>query len=263
MKLDVLTKTIPTLIANGKIRTVLEECKNRLYSKKTQSKIRTILLVAKKGEIKEIIQEAQQRVYSSATSLILRRDLSKPLKPPAAKQPITVRPIRDSDLSRIMKERPRRYPVLRANIPTCYVAESTDGQLCYMQWLIGPDEQRRLRPYFKGELKELLADEVLLEFAYTFEKFRGQGVMAAAMATIAEQRIPAGARWALTYVKDDNVASLKGCAKAGFRPYMMREEQWRFFRLRQSFRLLSEGARYSFEQEPPPEVKPASGDVGW
>jgi hypothetical protein len=27
-----------------------------------------------------------------------------------------------------------------------------------------------------------------------------------------------------------------------------REEQWRFFRLRQSFRLLHEGARYSFEQ---------------
>jgi len=37
----------------------------------------------------------------------------------------------------------------------------------------------------------------------------------------------------------------------GLRPYMMREEQWRFFRLRQSFRLLPEGARYSFEQEPP------------
>jgi hypothetical protein len=34
-----------------------------------------------------------------------------------------------------------------------------------------------------------------------------------------------------------------------------REEQWRFFRLRQSFRLLHEGARYSFEQAPPPEMK--------
>jgi len=220
------------------------------------ARIRTIWLVAKRGEITEIIQGAQQRVYSNSTSLVLRRDLSKPLKPPSSKQPITVRPIRDSDLSRIVKERPRRYSVLRANIPTCYVAESTDGQLCYMQWLIAPDEQQRLKPYIKGELRELLPEEVLLEFAYTFEKFRGQGVMPAAMATIAEQGMCDGARWAITYVKEDNIASLKGCSKAGFRPYMMCEAQWRFFRFRQSFRLLPEGARYSFEQEPPPDVKP-------
>jgi GNAT superfamily N-acetyltransferase len=213
--------------------------------------ITTVLLVAKHGEIQAIIQEAWQRLYSRSTSLILRRDLSKPISAPSAKQPITVRPMHDSDLSRIMKERPRRYPVLSANIPTCYVAESTDGQLCYMQWLIGPDEQPRLKPYVKGELKELRPDEALLEFAYTFEKFRGQGVMAAAMATIAEQGLGAGARWALTYVKCDNIASLKGCAKAGFRPYMMREERWRFFRLRQSFRLLPDGARYAFEHDAP------------
>jgi hypothetical protein len=218
--------------------------------------LRTMLLVARRGEIKEIVQGARQRVYSRSTSLILRRDLSKPLKPPSSKQPITVRPIRDGDLSRIMAERPRRYSVLRAKIPTCYVAESADGELCYMQWLTGPAQQRRLNRYITGEPKELLADEVLLEFAYTFDKFRGQGVMPAAMATIAEQGLRAGARWALTYVNDDNIASLKGCAKAGFRPYMVREEQWRFFRVRQSFRVLPEGARYSFEQEPPPEMKP-------
>ena len=44
----------------------------------------------------------------------------------------------------------------------------------------------------KGELKALRPDEALLEFAYTFEKFRGQGVIAAAMATIAEQGLGAG-----------------------------------------------------------------------
>jgi hypothetical protein len=73
--------------------------------------------------------------------------------------------------------------------------------------------------------------------------------MAAAMAEIAEQGLLLGARWALTYVKHDNVASLKGCAHAGFRPYMMRSESWRGFHLRQSFRGLAEGTLYPFECE--------------
>ena len=44
------------------------------------TKIRTVLLVLKRGEFKEIAEEGRQRAYSSANSLILRRDLSKPLK---------------------------------------------------------------------------------------------------------------------------------------------------------------------------------------
>src|SRR6267154_463251 len=139
----------------------------------TLTKLRTLLMVIKRGETREVVEELQERVYSDSASMILRRDLSKPLKPPAAKLPITVRPMRESDLPRIIRERPRRYPVLLANIPTCYIAESDDGQICYMQWLVGPQDQGRLEPYFKGELKKLRADEVLLEFAYTFEKFRG------------------------------------------------------------------------------------------
>ena len=225
---------------------------------------RTILLVARGGETKEIIKEAWRRVYSNGASYILRRDLFEPLTPPVAKVPITVRAVRDSDMSRILKERPRRYSVLRANIPTCYIAESPDGQLCYMQWLIAPAEQMRFRRYFSGELKNLRDDEVLLEFAYTFEKFRGQGVMAAAMAKIAEQNISQGARWALTSVRDDNLASLKGCKNAGFRPYMYRTEQWRLFHLKQSFKILTEGALYLFETKPaesPAENKSLTVDV--
>lgn len=225
---------------------------------------RTLLLVARGGETKEIIKEAWRRLYSNGASYILRRDLFEPLKPPIAKLAITVRPVRDSDMSRILKERPRRYSVLRANIPTCYIAESPDGQLCYMQWLIAPAEQMRFRSYFCGELKNLRDDEQLLEFAYTFEKFRGQGVMAAAMAKIAEQNISKGARWALTFVREDNLASLKGCKNAGFRPYMYRTEQWRLFHLKQSFKMLPERSLYPFEAKPaelPAEMKSLTGDV--
>jgi hypothetical protein len=200
------------------------------------------------GEGPEMVRELVNRVHSDEASYILRRDLTVPLEPrPVAKIPFQVRPLRPGDLPQIIAERPRRLPVLTADIPTCYVATTGDGSICYMQWLVGADQQDRLRPYFKGELLGYSKDTVLLEFAYTFERFRGGGVMGAAMAEIAERGLKSKARWALTYVKDDNVASLKGCAKAGFRPYMFRTESWRALRLRQSFRTLEPESRYPFE----------------
>ncbi len=209
---------------------------------------KTTFLMIRNGEVPEMLRELVNRVHSNEASYILRRDLSVPLaRRPAARIPFHIRPLEPRDLPQIIAERPRRLPVLKANIPTCYVAAAEDGSICYMQWLVSSDQQNRLRPYFKGELARYDKDSVLLEFAYTFQRFRGCGIMGAAMAEITEQAIPMGARWALTYVKQDNIASLKGCAHAGFRPYMVRTEIWRGFRLHQSFRELEPDARYPFE----------------
>ncbi|MBF6570439.1 MAG: hypothetical protein IVW54_16355 [Candidatus Binataceae bacterium] len=138
-------------------------------------------------------------------------------------------------------------PVLVSGIPTCYVATTNDGDLCYVQWLIISTGQELIRPFFKGQLKFFPADTVLLEFAYTFERFRGLGIMSAAMAQIAERGIELGARSAITYVAHRNIASLKGCARAGFLPFMLRYEKWRAFRLSQKFTNLPDGFSYPFE----------------
>jgi len=53
--------------------------------------------------------------------------------------------------------------------------------------------------------------------------------MAAAMARIAERADQFGARWVLTFVDEGNAASLKGCARAGFVPYLRRHERFRLF----------------------------------
>jgi hypothetical protein len=212
MKLDVLTKTIPTLIANGKIRTVLEECKNRLYSKKTQ--------------------------------LLLRRDLTVPLaKRPQSKIPIRIRELDEADIPKIIAPVAERMPAIRG-LRTCYLAVTDENDICYMQWLID-SSQNHLRPRVVG--LTLQPDEMLLEWAYTFEKYRNLGIMASAMAQIAEQGASAGARWALTLVDEDNIASLKGCRNAGFRPYKLHEERWRVMRQQLMYTPLQSDALYSFE----------------
>jgi len=94
------------------------------------------------------------------------------------------------DFPSIVAERPRRLPVLLDNIPGGYVAVTEAGELAFMIWLIFSREWPRFERHFKGEIAApLKADECMLEFAYTFEKFRGRGVMGAAMIMIAEEAV--------------------------------------------------------------------------
>jgi RimJ/RimL family protein N-acetyltransferase len=60
------------------------------------------------------------------------------------------------------------------------------------------------------------------------------------MAQIAERADQFGARCVVTFVDEGNAASLKGCARAGFVPYLRRQEQFRLFRRRVSFTPLTE-----------------------
>ena len=199
------------------------------------------LLVVRSGKIAKLARELVKRVFSNSESYLLRRDLTVPFQAQAPKQPIEVRPISDSDIPAILSARPGRLLILKANIPTCYLGVTDRGEISYMQWLIGQGDLDRFRPFFDGELRNLRKDEVLLEFAYTFEQFRGQKIMPAAMAAIAEKGLLTGARYAVTYVQKDNIAALKGCASAGFAPYMIRNERWRIFSFKESFSNLPDG----------------------
>ena len=199
------------------------------------------LLVVRSGKIAKLARELVKRVFSNSESYLLRRDLTVPFQAQAPKQPIEVRPISDSDIPAILSARPGRLLILKANIPTCYLGVTDRGEISYMQWLIGQGDLDRFRPFFDGELRNLRKDEVLLEFAYTFEQFRGQKIMPAAMAAIAEKGLLTGARYAVTYVQKDNIAALKGCAAAGFAPYMIRNERWRIFSFKESFSNLPDG----------------------
>lgn len=203
--------------------------------------VQRFLLVVRSGKFAKLARELRKRVFSNSESYLLRRDLTVPFHAPAPKQPIEVRAICDSDIPAILSARPGRLLILQANIPTCYLGITSSGEISYMQWLIGQTDLERFRPFFDGELRDLRKDEVLLEFAYTFEQFRGQKIMPAAMAAIAEKGLLSGARYAVTYVQKDNIAALKGCAAAGFSPYLIRDEQWRIFSFKESFRSLPDG----------------------
>ncbi|NKE48448.1 GNAT family N-acetyltransferase [Roseomonas frigidaquae] len=193
-------------------------------------------------------------LYEQRVAYGLRRDLEIPLVPPQAKIPIRIREMQDKDLPALFdgiesgmsrKERVEmltRRAHLEAAIPTCYVAEDErNGAPCYFQWLMGPQQNARIQAFFPpGIFPVLRADEALLENAYTPVAYRGNGIMSAAMALIAERAATLGCRYVITFVEKDNIASLKGCKRSGFAPYLERAESRFLFNLirRRRFRAL-------------------------
>lgn len=186
------------------------------------------------------------RMYSDSTSIGLRRDLNIPFTGPAAKIPITVRPLAPTDdLSALNSEpglsadeafwRLGQRRLLQSGLQTCYVAIAPEGKPCYMQWVIPAPENDRLRSVFGNLYPVLKPDEALLEGAYTPEAYRGKGIMGAAMAQVAARAADWGSRWVITFVDEQNQASFKGCLRAGFTPFLRRHESFRFFQRRVRF----------------------------
>ena len=218
----------------------------------------------------EVIQE---RWYSERVSYGLRRDLQAPFEAPAARLPLAIRPWREADTARLLDlaapelteegrdERRTRLDLLAAGITMCYVAVTADDHPCFIQWLIGPEENAEVQGYFKGIFPWLAADEALLEGGFTLEAYRGQGIMSWGLAAVAERGKDRGARWVLTFVTADNIPSLKGCRRAGFVPYLLRKETWRLFRPRVTFTLLPEGTPYPFDAAPVSADRPVGTAV--
>ena len=223
------------------------------------NRIKLVLFMVSKGKGRLLAREIKRRLYSNERALCLRRDLDVPFDTPAAKLAIKIRPLREEDVrglldeydegisSEALKERAQRKLFLQEKVPTCYVAVTEDDSPAYIQWLIAATQNDKIQAYFRGGFPVLKADEGLLEFAFSLEKYRGMRIMPHAMAEIAKKGRDFGAKYVITFVPEENVPSLKGCKRAGFFPYMMRVNKWRCFRRRSEFNMLPPNTPYFFD----------------
>lgn len=205
-------------------------------------RLRGVLRLIRGGELRAVRHRIRAALWSDSVSIRLERDLEVPFVAPESTIPIRIRPIEESDLSALLDfraddvssaervDRERRARLVDAGLPTAYVAVTDDGAPCYVQWLVGSDQNDRIQRIWNGEFPILAADEALLEGAFTPEAYRGRRIMPAAMARIAEVATELGARRVITFVTEDNIASLKGCGRAGFAPASARLIRRRLFR---------------------------------
>jgi hypothetical protein len=123
-----------------------------------------------------------------------------------------------------------------AGVRELHVATAPDGSPAYCQWLVDESNQDLLHAHSPGRHPTLAPNEVLLEGAYTFTRFRGLGLMANGMWQLLAKARDAGARSAITYVGTDSVPALRGCARVGFAPDHVRDNLRRLSRTRSFMR---------------------------
>jgi hypothetical protein len=196
---------------------------------------KTVAHTLHKISLHRISRGIQRQLFSQWRSYGLQRDVTVPFQAPPCRIPVVIRQLHTSDVPHILpldtshlphheqREIEVRRALLAADIPTCFVAiDLINNAPCFLQWLMGPDQNDRIRKFFKGRFPRLAADEALLENAYTPPHYRSLAIMPHAMALIAARARAQGARQVLTFVHHDNIPSLKGCVRAGFRPGLLR-----------------------------------------
>ncbi len=114
----------------------------------------------------------------------------------------------------------QRIRFFESGFQGCCVGKITGtDDICYMQWLILPQDPITNSSNFKIAFPQLKENEFILENAYTFEKYRGNGFLPASFAKMVKLTDIAGMpvpKRAITYVSKDNLVTLKIAQKIGY-----------------------------------------------
>lgn len=216
------------------------------------------------GLVRKVRWRLREGIYARRVSVGLRRDVCAPVAVPSAGVPFSLRRFALDDLTWLFPDDDAgsgadvradlawrlRMVERGAFVSHCFVAvDEACGRPCHVQWITeaGYDEAIRRG----GALPVLAPDEAMLENAYTPPRYRGRGVMAAVTAMMAERAGEVGARSVVAFVDEDNIASLKGTCKAGFRPYTIRVRRQYAFGLARTARFDLLPADYAFPHQRP------------
>jgi hypothetical protein len=224
------------------------------------NKVKTALFLLRRGCWGTLMQEIRKVVNSDEVCYGFRRDLAEPFEPPKPVISIQLRPFRNTDAAHLfdlsyacrqggsaIMDCLHDLAFIEAGIPRCFVATTDEGSPCYIQWLISHTTNDRLESHFKGYMPPLARDEVVLEGAFIPFRYRGKKIMPFAMARVAEKGKDVAARFAMTYVQDSNLPSIKGVLQAGFSPYVRRVAIRRRSRTEIKFELLTEDEKMALE----------------
>ena len=196
-------------------------------------RLKLVFILIINGNLKPIFEGVFTRLYSN-TNFIGLEVTPEHLKKSVSKLDISIRPFEDSDINSL-KEELRHRRLVNEKIPHCYVATTNNGVTIYRQWMFKYPQNDRLVDYFGPIFPKLKKGEAIIEGVFTHPDYRGLRIMPHAIYEILTQEHYKFLTRAITFVQDNNTASLKGFHRLGFEPYIVRKEQWLFFKRKISF----------------------------
>ena len=209
--------------------------------KEALRKVRYAVLLARVGGPKVFFRQLKRQVYSRATFIGLEKNLNTKCAPVPCQVEYSLQLASEKDMEEVVQkakteskdsahELVQRSWFYEFGFHDCYIARTIDtGELCFMQCLISKKYDNLLNQGFKYWFPKLKEDEAILENAYTFEKYRGKRIMPSVMVKLSELASSKGYKRVITYVEQDNIASLKGCQRAGFKQFEKIPELKLFF----------------------------------
>ena len=199
--------------------------------KRTLRKMRYAILLIKSGGLRGFLHQLRRQIYSKAIFLGMEKNLDANGVQVPCRVQYSLRPASEEDFEEMLErakwedkesvhELIQRKWFYDCGFHDCYVARTADnGELCYVQWLVSPRDDKVVNSGFGSRLPRLKGDEILVENAFTFQKYRGKKIMPSVMVELAEIARNKGFKRMLAYVREDNVAPLKGCERAGFKVF--------------------------------------------
>jgi RimJ/RimL family protein N-acetyltransferase len=183
------------------------------------------------GGARAFFPQLVRQIYSRGVLLGLEKDLNVDGVRVASRLPFLLRPATEKDIEELMVKAKMESPAsvhelmerkwfYESGFRDCYAARTAaTGELCFVAWLVSAGDGRVIDRGFSSRLPRMAENEVLLENCYTFEKYRGNNVMPAALCDIWEIARKRGFQRLITYVRRENAASLRSFEKLKLKQY--------------------------------------------
>lgn len=127
-------------------------------------------------------------------------------------------------------EKYRRLLLFYAEVSSGYVACDIDNRPIYVQWMIGAQNNSKLKQIYGEGYEPLANDEILIAGVYTRAHLRGKNIMMEGFYKILNFINRDKIVYLKAYVRSNNQASLKAFAKLGFKASKIREDRWFLFK---------------------------------
>ncbi len=170
---------------------------------------------------------ALNNLFSINHYYILKKNLSSLNTGNQLKSNIEIKKVNNDDLNDIVKTIKMLDPIDRKEIVSrilfyksgfknCYVAKKKDD-IAYIQWLIYPYENSIIKENYQRIFYPLGENQVMIENAFTFPKYRGIGLMEAVTLKLLSIAKKEGYKFAVGYIRKDRIISLNEFIKMGFK----------------------------------------------
>jgi len=205
-------------------------------------KVRYGILLIKNGGLRLFWHHLKRQIYGKSTFRVLERDLQTDNGHIPCGIEYSLRPASKEDMEEVLRisrseSRESVYDLMQrkwfyeSGFHDCYVARTADtNDPCHIQWLVSSADDHVVSRGFRSRFPRLREGEVLIDNVFTFEKHRGKRIMPSVMVELSQMARRKGFKRMLTYVREDNISSLKGFERAGFKKFeKMRQIRFLFY----------------------------------